>query len=303
MKLYSVFFGDDSRLRSGFRAAVFLFVYGTIGTLLAVIGYVAGSAVGIDWKDDKVAQVVLSSVAYLIPAIIVGWLCGKFLESLPFRAIGVSVTPCGIRDLITGLAIGAAAMGISVGASMISGGLSFTSDDVDGTAIARSLVVSFVIYALAAAFEEAVFRGYLLQTFTRSGLTWFAITATSAFFGMVHLGNRSATLFSTANTILAGILFGIAYLKTRNLWLPFGIHLMWNWMQGSIFGIEVSGMTFLSPFPLLKEIDRGPSWLTGESYGIEGSAACTVGLLLAMAIMYFLPIGPTKDIDARYADV
>ena len=78
-------------------------------------------------------------------------------------------------------------------------------NDVGFQKIAVSGAVSFAIFAVAAAFEEALFRGYLLQTFARSNLAWLAILLTSVFFGAMHLGNPNATFISTANTILAGI--------------------------------------------------------------------------------------------------
>ncbi len=97
--------------------------------------------------------------------------------------------------------------------------------------------------------------------------------------------------------MLAGVWFGIAYLRTRDLWFPFGIHVLWNWTQGSVFGIEVSGLTKLSPAPIFNEVDRGPAWLTGEHYGIEGSLACTIAILISIALIHFLPgISPDKEL-------
>ncbi|MEO8572632.1 MAG: hypothetical protein ABI481_01590, partial [Pyrinomonadaceae bacterium] len=67
-----------------------------------------------------------------------------------------------------------------------------------------------------------------------------------------------------------------------------GMHLMWNWMQGAFFGIEVSGITNLVSAPLLREIDGGPVWLTGETYGVEGGIVTTIALIVSMIVIYFL---------------
>jgi hypothetical protein len=64
---------------------------------------------------------------------------------------------------------------------------------------------------------------------------------------------------------------------------------MWNWMQGAFFGIEVSGLTNLVSIPLLKEIDSGPVWLTGETYGVEGGIVTTIAILVSIVVIYFLP--------------
>jgi membrane protease YdiL (CAAX protease family) len=216
-------------------------------------------------------------------------------ERLPFRALGVAFTDGWIKHFGIGLTLGAATLAFAVLIASIFGGVRFALNDSDGAAaIAASIGLSFLIFAVASAFEEALFRGYILQTFARSGLAWLAILLTSVFFGAVHLGNPNANLISTLNTILAGVWFGVAYLKTRDLWFVWGLHLMWNWTQGSIFGIEVSGLTEITTSPLLREIDSGPTWLTGETYGVEGGIVCTIAIALSIAAIHFLP-GLTPD--------
>jgi hypothetical protein len=117
-----------------------------------------------------------------------------------------------------------------------------------------------------------------------------AIVITSLFFASAHLANPNTSILALTNTVLAGVWFSAAYLKTRSLWLPFAAHFAWNWFQGAIFGIPVSGITRVTTAPLLVQIDSGPAWLTGGSYGIEGGIACTAALLLSTALIYFLPI-------------
>jgi hypothetical protein len=155
--------------------------------------------------------------------------------------------------------------------------------------IIRTLLISFAVFFVAAAAEEAIFRGYILQTFARSGLAWFAIILTAALFGAVHLGNPNSGPLSSLNTAIAGIWFGVAYLRTRDLWFVTGLHMMWNWTQGAIFGIEVSGLKEIVSVPLLREIDRGPNWLTGGEYGLEGGIATTLALLISTAAIYKMP--------------
>ncbi|HMS10020.1 MAG TPA: CPBP family intramembrane metalloprotease, partial [Pyrinomonadaceae bacterium] len=104
----------------------------------------------------------------------------------------------------------------------------------------------------------------------------------------------NASAFSWGNTFLAGIWFAVAYLRTRDLWFATGLHVMWNWMQGAFFGIEVSGLRELIPAPLLMETDAGPAWLTGGTYGLEGGIACTIALLISTAVIWFVP-GPKRS--------
>jgi uncharacterized protein len=115
------------------------------------------------------------------------------------------------------------------------------------------------------------------------------IVFTSLLFALAHNQNPNAGRLALVNTFAAGVWFAAAYLRTRDLWFPLGIHLMWNWLQGPVFGINVSGIAELSPYPLLRTSDLGPEWLTGGAYGIEGGAACTFAIVIFTLILFFTP--------------
>jgi membrane protease YdiL (CAAX protease family) len=292
METHDIFFGGDGKLRSGWRFGIFAaaYLFASIFVALLVGALVVGLAI------QGASLFLVSSIASLLPALVLGWLCGKFLEGLPFKALGASFTSGWFKHLLIGSFLGASTLSFAVAIAAVFGDLDFSFSGVSLSDLVRASLVSFLIFAAAAAFEEALFRGYILQTFARSGLAWFAIVMTSVFFGIVHLNNPNANYFGAANTMLAGIWFGAAYLKTRDLWFVWGLHLFWNWMQGSIFGIEVSGLTDIVSVSLLKESDRGPDWLTGGNYGIEASGACTVALILSTIAVYFIPyMKPSKE--------
>jgi membrane protease YdiL (CAAX protease family) len=231
--------------------------------------------------------------------LVIGWLCGKWLEGLPFRALGAWFTGGWWQHILLGLLIGAITLGIAISVASIFGDLDFSlNTGSDSSQILQTLVTSFFVFAVAAAFEESLFRGYILQTFARSGLAWLAILLTSVFFVRYIWEIRILGTYRTLNTALAGVWFGVAYLKTRDLWFVWGMHLMWNWMQGAIFGIEVSGLTEIVKSPLLIESDSGPVWLTGGDYGIEGSIACTIALIVSTIAIHFLPLRADEEMLA-----
>lgn len=242
------------------------------------------------YRPGRPVFYVSNSLLSLATAILAGWLCGKLLEGLSFRALGASFSKGWLRHFVLGLLVGGGSIGLAVAIPLAFGGVGFRfNSEASQGEVFNSLLNALAVFAAAAAFEEAFFRGYILQTFARSGLAWLAIGLTAAFFGGVHLGNPSAGALSTLNTALAGVWFGVAYLKSGDLWFPFGMHLIWNWMQGAVFGIEVSGLTEFVRAPLLREIDRGPEWLTGSNYGIEAGIGCTVALVVSILAIYFAP--------------
>lgn len=300
MNFNTIFFNEAGRVRSGWRFALFLVSFIFFGILLggAVVAFF--STTGIEFSSGTLRYILINSSISLTLALVLGWLWGKSLEDLPFRALGAYFTKNWFKDLIWGLIFGALSLALACAIAIAFGGLSFEFNRSFGTAaILLTLGVAAIVFAVAAAFEEAFFRGYILQTFMRSRLTGFGILLTSVLFAFAHYSNPGANALPLINTALAGLWLGVAYLKTRNLWFPFGVHLMWNWMQGAFFGVEVSGLQNLISAPLLREIDSGPIWLTGENYGIEGGIACTIALIVSTAAMWFAPfLKPTDEMLA-----
>ncbi len=300
MELKSIFVDRRNILRSGWRFTIFLVGFVVLAVALGGIVRSILTAANIPAGQGSILFLTVNSATSLFAALLVGWLCGKLLEGVSFRALGAWFTKLWANHLVLGVLIGSATIGFAVLIAVTFGGLRFTPNpDHGSTAILLTLGGSFTVFAVAAAFEEALFRGYILQTFSRSDLGWLAVIHTSSFFGLVHAGNPSAGIISMLNTILAGFWFGVAYLKTRDLWFVWGMHLMWNWVQVAVFGIEVSGLTEITTAPLLKEIDKGPTWLTGETYGIEGGIACTIAIVISTAVIYFLPVlRPSEEMFA-----
>ena len=121
------------------------------------------------------------------------------------------------------------------------------------------LVVLFV-GALA---EELMFRGYPFQHLEEGIGSVGAIAVFSVLFGAVHLSNPHASIWGLVNTVLIGILLAIAYLRTRALWLPWGIHFGWNAALGFVFGLPVSGIRMLDV--VVRTSVTGPQWMTGAA--------------------------------------
>ena len=227
---------------------------------------------------------ILFRVSLFGIAVLAGWGCGRMLEGLPWRALGWSLHKGALRDLLVGSLVGSVSLVIATAIATAYGGLRFSFTGQGAIfAIGKTLVLSGLMFVIAAAAEEALFRGYALQTFTRARLVWLGVLLTSVPFALVHLENPNVVAgFTFINTSLAGVWLAVAYLRTRSLWFPLGIHCAWNWTMAAVLGIPVSGITTLTPNPLLHASDLGPAWLTGGAYGLEGGAACTIALIVSI---------------------
>ncbi|HEY0006285.1 MAG TPA: type II CAAX endopeptidase family protein [Pyrinomonadaceae bacterium] len=291
MNLPDIFFNGAGRLRSGWRLAIFIGIYLIVVALVQfsimfMASLVMGAAAG-PFLEGNMGWVVQALMLF-IPAAVVGWLCCLMLEELPWRSLGWGLHRGWLRDLLKGSLIGAASLLLAATLAAVFGGLRFAFvARMMPAEVGKTLLVSGLIFILAAAAEEMLFRGYPLQTLARARLAWFGLLITSVLFASVHLNNPNVVRgFTFINTLLAGIWLGMAYLRTRSLWLPLGIHWSWNWTMGAVLGLPVSGIERLTPAPLMRAVDAGPAWLTGGAYGIEGGAACTLALILSTLFIW-----------------
>lgn len=284
-----IFTNEFGRLRSGLRALLFLLAF--LAILLVIVTVLRGIYVALHELGPLPRLAFLPDfifrVSLLLAALGGGYVCARWLEGLPWRSLGLTFHQNWLRDLLVGFAIGFVVLAVGVGVAAAGGGLRFSFAGASAILlVVRSLVGSAFLLCVAALAEEALFRGYALQTFARSHLAWVGILVTLVFFAYVHLSNPNATLGMTfINTSIAGLWFGIAYLRTRSLWFPLGLHWAWNWALGAFFGLPVSGMNLVS-HPLLRGSDAGPEWLTGGNYGIEGGIAGTIALVLATVLTW-----------------
>ena len=176
-----------------------------------------------------------------------------------------------------GIAIGVLLISAVVGVLWLSGSYHVIGTDPDAPWLA-ALLVGGLASAIA---EELVFRGILFRV-TEEGLgTWAALAVSALVFGALHIANRGATAWtSMAIAIEAGLLLGLIYHVTRSLPLCMGVHLGWNFAQGTVYGIPVSGARTEG---WLVSTRTGPDWLSGGSFGAEASVV-TVGLSLLCSL-------------------
>ena len=290
MELRKIFLNDAGRLRSGWRLLVFIVVYMVLTILVtAVLRIVYALALRV--KPDMTPPGIVEDLAFrfiiLATSLVAGYVCARLLEGLPWRSLGISLHAGWFRQLLVGSAIGAASLALATAIATAGGGLRFSVSAAGMSPVSKTLIGSLVLFIVAALAEEALFRGYPLQTLTRAQLAWLGVLLTSVPFAAVHLKNpNGGSILAFINTALAGIWLAVAYLRTRSLWFPLGVHWAWNWALGSLFGLPVSGITRIAPNPLLLGTDLGPAWFTGGSYGIEGGVACTVALLISTVFIW-----------------
>lgn len=141
---------------------------------------------------------------------------------------------------------------------------------------------SFTLFIIAAFGEEIFFRGYILKNLSQSFSHKTALILSSLLFCALHLFNPNIDIISIIDLFLAGIVLGIAYLYSGNLWLPFSIHFFWNFIQSHL-GFMVSGQSIYSLIRI--ELTNNTIW-NGGAFGFEGSILAIVFELFAIAFLW-----------------
>lgn len=260
------------------RAVITLVVFGLLAALLSLLVALAGLANSALVGEGVLALAVLAAIA----------LVARLIERRPLAAAGLW-GPRALRDLGLGLAGGALLISAVIGLLALAGWYR-----VDGLGWATlpaqlsGLLQALALFLFVAVFEEALFRGVIFRTIEELLGSWAALLLSSALFGAAHLANPAATSASAAAiAIEAGLLLGAAYMLTRTLWLPIGIHWAWNLFEGPIYGTAVSGNDTGS---LLRSTTAGPEVWTGGAFGPEAGLVAVILATLAGALLLALAI-------------
>ena len=156
------------------------------------------------------------------------------------------------------------------------------------------LAVDLAFFAIAALAEEVAFRGYAFQSLIRSVGPAGATLGFAAIYAILQAlapgANRASVVVSLALTLL----LSTAYLRTRALWVSWGVNFGWKASRALVFGLAISGVSNHSP--VVQGDPMGPFWLTGGAYGLDGSWLACVVLLAALPVVYRI----TRDLDFRH---
>lgn len=222
-------------------------------------------------------QHFIVSLFGLIGALIVIYLFRVKLDEKTFFSLGFSLKKAK-KDILLGLGLGLLPMLFSF--------LLFLNLDmieiVEFNFIGLELFYVSLLFISVSLSEEILIRGYVLSNFMDSSNKYIALLISSFLFALMHGLNPNITTIGMINLFLAGIMLGITYLFTKNLWFAFANHFSWNFFQ-AMFGFHVSGLTIYSPIKLKIE----PSIWSGGEFGVEGSVLTILLQSILIVFLYF----------------
>ncbi len=220
---------------------------------------------------------VTSALAVLVAA----WVMVRFIDRRPFITLGFMPNHV-VRDFVLGVCIGITWLGLSVLVLWIMGYVSLRPFFAFSWSILGWAAFALVFNTLT---QEVLVRSYIFQTIqSQTNFIW-AIVISALLFMAMHVGVYAGAWLPAVNVFIAGVLFGVAYYLTGNLWLPMAIHFTWNFMLGPFLGLSVSGQNQLSSgWQMVTVI--GPILWSGGSFGVEGGLIVTVTTIISTAAIF-----------------
>ena len=295
MKLQELFWNvQQRRLRTLWRLSGQIVLLLAFSSCLSAVFLLPGMVFGSLEPQIQEATLRLANLVMLPATLLSIWLAGYFLDRRRFSDFGMRLNWAWVLDLGAGLALGALLMAMIFLVERAAGWITVTGTlraDAFGGNFVVALFFSLLLYLAVGIYEELLFRGYFLRNLAEGlhlpglssrGALLLSWVLTSAVFGLAHALNPNANLISTINIAFAGIFLGLGYILSGNMALPIGLHITWNFFQGTVFGFPVSGGTAATSFFVIEQ--GGPVLWTGGAFGPEagllGILAMLAGVLL-----------------------
>ena len=227
------------------------------------------------------AMAILSSLhlelaIFILPALAnFAWV--KWFEKRPISSLGFFKKKW-FLEIVKGWGVGMLIFSLAFLMSYLFGGLELHSLDFSaGTILYVLSTIPF--WFIQGGTEELLTRGWLLPIINKRSNLAIAIAVSSSLFGLMHLANAHVTFLSILSIILSGVFMALYMLKTDNLWGVAGLHGAWNFTQGNIYGLAVSGKSTGFSFFRFAAKPESADWISGGAFGTEGSLFASIVLL------------------------
>ncbi len=278
----------EHRLRAGWRVSIQTILLLLVSFILIVPAQLVLFFIP---ANSSITLLILEIASFAAITISV-FLARRYLDRRTFTSLGFQAGSRVWRDLLAGFLIAGVTLLLVYLFEFGAGYLRLTSiawQDTPPIEIILGLGIMLAAFVATGWQEELYFRGYLLQNLADGLNLGWGVLLSSVIFGLAHLSNPNASLMGAFGVGVAGLFMAFAYYRTRQLWLPIGLHIGWNFFEGPLLGFPVSG---IGTFQLLHNQIDGPTLLTGGSFGPEAGLVLLPALLVGTALVYIYSKNP-----------
>ena len=242
-----------------------------------------------DWANiSDLLSVSVTAIVFFV------WV--RLIEGRSIRTMGFPRQDA-LSEYMIGCLVGTGMIALVVGIMTLFGFVTFSRFSLDASTFLAFLLAG-VGYTIQGSTEEIYTRGWLLPMMASKTHKWIAIVLSSSFFSLIHLNNIGVNYMSSMNTVLFALFLAIYAWKKGDIWGVCGIHVAWNFVQGHIFGLNVSGFPSESSLAYLET--RGAEWLSGGTYGVEASIVSTIVYLAMIIYVLFMMKSKAPKQTAQY---
>lgn len=277
---------DELRLRAGWRLAVQMAIMLTLTLVFSCgLGVLMYAAPGTSWIE--LAIILGTGVPVLISVL----LARKLIDRRSVRSLGLRLDRRALIDVLVGIGIACLQIGLIFGLELAFGWMQisgFAWQEQSALAVVGSIVLWLLMYIAVGFYEELLSRGYHLQNLEEGTNTFWAVVISAVVFGVGHVLNPNASWISTLGIVVAGFYLAYGYLRTRQLWLPIGLHIGWNFFMGPVLGFPVSG---LDSWHLVNLNVDGPVLITGGAFGPEAGLVGLIAQILGAVLIWLYTRG------------
>ncbi len=277
---------DEPRLRAGWRIVLQSIVLLILLVVISLVMVIGSGFVGYDLTTLQPLS-LLDLIPTAIAMTLSVWIARRLLDRRSFISLGFRLDRHTLPDMLAGFLITGVMMTAVYLLEAGAGWLRFDGwawETIPPGQVALGLAGGLLGFVVVGYQEELLSRGYYLQNIRDGmGIGW-ALFLSSAIFALMHLGNPNVTWYSALlGLILAGIFLAYGWVRTRQLWLPIGVHIGWNFFEGSIFGFPVSGLNVTG---LIQQTPTGPVAITGGPFGPEAGLILLPALALGAGLIW-----------------
>jgi len=201
--------------------------------------------------------------------------------SMGFRKSG------NLKEYLIGAIIGILMITASLAIAMLTGSMTVAPHGLAKPAVVM-LILWLAGYVLQGMSEETMVRGYLMVSMSRKAPLWICIVLSSLVFAMLHLSNPGINALAFFNLFLSGVVFAVYTVKRGNLWGACAMHTFWNFYQGCIYGVSVSGTGTVDSALFSSVSTENMQLWNGGAFGLEGGLAVTIVEVITLLVFLFL---------------
>jgi membrane protease YdiL (CAAX protease family) len=270
-------------LLSSFPAFIFFFVtisYLSTGIFAVCNGYgffESQRNMDINQNSLMIVQTLSTSLSVIL-LVLIYWVA---IFRFGFVSIGFERTKGWLKEVALGLATGLVLLGLTFLLLLLTGQIHIEKIQW----VPMPLLTNFIVFVLVGFHEELLTRGYLLGVMRKLANKYFALGLVAVLFSLMHIFNDNFSFIPFLNIILAGVLLGVVIIFTGRLWFAMSLHFIWNFLQGPVFGSQVSGNDMGET--LIKISKPGSPLLTGGDFGFEGSLLMTLLMIATIITLGF----------------